>query len=60
MGPRRKLQVAIKQMKEQMEIQRSGDMSRSQDITPTPERNIENEYKNQISQLRAAYQQVLV
>ena len=50
--------MAIKQMREQIEMEKSGDMGRSQDITPTPERNMEKELKIQISQLKAAYQQV--
>lgn len=62
MGPRRKLQIAIKQMKEQLEANQSygasNHMGRSQDITPTPQQSVEKELQIQLSQLKFAYQQV--
>lgn len=49
--------MAIKEMKEQINADQSN--GRSLAITPTPQHNIEKELQVQMSQLKAAYQQVL-
>lgn len=60
MGPRRKLQMAIKEMKEHLKVNESAgsSMGRSQDITPTPQHSIEKDLQMQIMQLKATNQQV--
>jgi hypothetical protein len=45
-------------MKEQYEVEESGDMGRSMDVTPTPEYNSDKVLKIELSQLKSAYQQV--
>jgi hypothetical protein len=46
-------------MKEQYEVEESGDMGRSMDVTPTPEYNSDKVLKIELSQLKSAYQQAL-
>ena len=60
MGPRRKLQMAIKEMKEQLKVNEStgSSMGRSHDITPTPQRSVEKDLQIQVMQLKSANQQV--
>ena len=58
LGPRRKLQMAIKELKEHITNEENeGAMSRN-DVTPTPQQNLEVEMKIQLTQMKAAYQQV--
>ena len=60
MGPRRKLQMAIKEMKEQLKVNEStgSSMGRSHDITPTPQKTVEKDLQIQVMQLKSTNQQV--
>ena len=50
--------MAIKEVKEHMKNEENeGPMSRN-DVTPTPQQNLEVEMKIQLTQMKAAYQQV--
>ncbi|XP_003389398.2 PREDICTED: ankyrin repeat and SAM domain-containing protein 3-like isoform X2 [Amphimedon queenslandica] len=61
MGPRRKLQMAIKEMKEQLKVNESAgsSMGRSHDITPTPQRSAEKDLQIQVMQLKSTNQQLI-
>lgn len=58
MGPRRKLELAVKQLKEQTQNESSSDSFRQGDTTPTPSRDNEKEMKVQLMRLQSALTQV--
>lgn len=60
MGPRRRLEMAVKQIKEEGQHEASNDSFRQGDTTPTPSRDNEKELKVQVMRLQSALSQVSV
>ena len=59
MGPRRKLELAVKQVKEEIQQQSSSDSFRQGDTTPTPGKELEkSDLKVQVMRLQSALNQV--
>ena len=59
MGPRRRLELAVKQVKEENEQQPSSNSFRQTDSTPTPgSKEIETDLKVQVARLQSALTQV--
>ena len=58
MGPRRRLEIAVKQIKEEMQQELSSGSVPREDTTPTPFKENEKELKVQVMRLQSQLTQV--
>ena len=58
MGPRRRLEIAVKQVKEEMQQELSSGSVPREDTTPTPFKESEKELKVQVMRLQSQLTQV--